>query len=94
MEYSIPLVNNLEIEELFKDKKKKKETGVTNLINQLVQVLKKELVQLRDSIQKLDKVKKLNSIELQNKGQLSYIVIYILNVLIYLYIYILSVPMY
>ena len=32
-EYSIPLINNLKIEELFKDKNKKKGVGVIDLIN-------------------------------------------------------------
>ena len=40
---------------------------VTDLINQLVQVLKRELVQLRDSIQELDKVRELNLVELWDK---------------------------
>ena len=94
MGYSTPLVNNLEIEELFKDENKEKGVGVINLINQLVQVLKRELVQLRDSIQELKKVGELDLVELQDKGQPSYIVIYILSVLIYLYTYILGVPIY
>ena len=64
MEYSTPLINNLEIKELFEDKNKKKKVGVINLINQLIQVLRKELAQLRDSVQKLDKVGKLNLVEL------------------------------
>ena len=34
--YSIPLINNLEIKELFKDKNRKKGVNVTNLINRIV----------------------------------------------------------
>ena len=62
------------MEELFKNKKKKGGVGVTDLINQLVQVFKRKLVQLRDNIQKLKKVGELNLVKLQNKGQLSYII--------------------
>ena len=39
-----------------------------DLINQLVQVLKRELIQLRDSIQELKKVGELNLVELWDKG--------------------------
>ena len=48
--------------------------GVIDFINQLIQVLRRELVQLKDSIQELKEVKNLNLVELQDKGQLSYIV--------------------
>ena len=34
--HSTPLINNLEIEELFKDKNKKKRVGVTDLISKIV----------------------------------------------------------
>ena len=45
-----------------------------DLINQLVQILRKELVQLRDSVQELNKKTGLDLVKLQNEGQLSYIV--------------------
>ena len=74
MEYSTPLINNLEIEELFKNKDKKKGVGIIDLVNQLVQVLRRELAQLRNSVQEVKEVGELNLVELQNKGQLSYVV--------------------
>ena len=39
-----------------------------DLINQLVQALKRELVQLRDSIQELKEVVRLNLVELWDEG--------------------------
>ena len=62
--YSIPLINNLKMEELFKNKNKKRGVGITDLINQLIQIFKKELVQLKNSVQELKEVGKLNLIEL------------------------------
>ena len=41
--YSTPLINNLEINDLFKDKNKEKGVGITDFINRIVQVLKKGL---------------------------------------------------
>ena len=70
MEHSTPLINNLEIEKLFKDKNKEEKAGITDLINQLVQILKRELAQLRENMQELGELK---LVKLQNKGQLSYI---------------------
>ena len=35
-EYSTPLINNLEIKELFKNKDKEGEMGVTDLINRII----------------------------------------------------------
>ena len=52
-------------EELFKDKDKEKGVGVTNLISRIVQVLKRELVQLKVSIQEL---KELEPVKPWNKG--------------------------
>ena len=43
------------MEELFKDKDKEGEAGITDLINQLVQVLKRKLAQLRNGVQVLKK---------------------------------------
>ena len=43
MGYSTPLINNLEIGELFKDEDKKGGVGVTDFINRIVQVLKEDL---------------------------------------------------
>ena len=34
--YSIPLINNLEIKELFKNKNKEEGVGITDLINRIV----------------------------------------------------------
>ena len=41
--HSTPLINDLEIKELFKDKDKEEGTGVIDLINRIVQVLKGDL---------------------------------------------------
>ena len=42
LEHSTPLINDLETK-FFKDKNGKKEVGVTDLINRIVQVLKEDL---------------------------------------------------
>ena len=39
-----------------------------DLINQLVQVLRRELVQLRDSVQELEKVEELDPVKPWDKG--------------------------
>ena len=44
----------MEIKEPFKNKNKEEKTGVTDFISRIVQVLKRELVQLRNSVQELD----------------------------------------
>ena len=49
-EYNIPLINNLETE-FFKDKNKEEKVGVINLINRIVQILKRDLYQVKISIQ-------------------------------------------
>ena len=41
--HSIPLINNLEIRTIFKDKAKEERVGVTDFINRIVQVLKRDL---------------------------------------------------
>ena len=43
IKYSISLINNLEIEELFKNKDKKKGVNITDLISKIVQVLRGDL---------------------------------------------------
>ena len=62
--YTTPLINILKIKELFKDKDKEGGVNITNFINQLIQILKKELTQLRDSVQELKEVKELDLVEL------------------------------
>ena len=54
----------MEIKELFKDKDKEEGVNITDLISKIVQVLKRELIQFRDSIQELKKVKKLDLVKL------------------------------
>ena len=44
--HSTPLINNLEIRTIFKDKAGEEGVGITDLINQIVQVLKKDLERL------------------------------------------------
>ena len=58
----------MEIEKLFKDEDKKEKVGVMDLINRIIQVLKRELVQLRNSVQELDKEIRLNLVEPWDKG--------------------------
>ena len=52
MGHSTPLIKDLEIRIIFKDKTKKKGAGVTDLIYRTVQVLKKNLYWIRISTQK------------------------------------------
>ena len=51
MGHSTPLINNLEIKIIFKDKAKEKGAGVIDLINRIVQVLKEDLYWIRISVQ-------------------------------------------
>ena len=51
MGHCTPLINDLEIRTIFKDKAREEGVGVTNLIYQLVQVLRKDLERLIVSIQ-------------------------------------------
>ena len=51
MGYSTPLINNLEIKIIFKDKTKEEGVGVIDLINRIVQVLKEDLERLAISTQ-------------------------------------------
>ena len=51
MGYSTPLINNLEIKTIFKDKAKEKGVGVMDFINRIVQVLKEDLERLVISTQ-------------------------------------------
>ena len=46
----MPLINNLEIRTIFKDKTKKEGVGITDLIYQIIQVLKEDLKRLAVSI--------------------------------------------
>ena len=47
---TIPLINNLEITKVFKDKDGEEEVGVTDLIRQVSQLLRVELKELVDVI--------------------------------------------
>ena len=51
MGHSIPLINNLEIRIIFKDKAKEKGVGVINFIYWIIQVLKEDLKRLAVSTQ-------------------------------------------
>ena len=55
--YSTPLINNLKIKELFKDKDKEEGVGIIDLINRIVQVLKRDLYWVRISVQKVGLIK-------------------------------------
>ena len=46
MGHSIPLINNLKIRIIFKDKAKEEKASVIDLINRLVQVLREDLKKL------------------------------------------------
>ena len=48
---TIPQINDLRIEDIFKDKAKEKGIGVTNLINGLVKILRLEVEELRVAAQ-------------------------------------------
>ena len=82
-----PLINNLEIRIIFKNKAKEEGVGVIDLIYRTVQVLKKNLYWIRISSQDTGLIE---PIELWDEGQLSYITSYGLYteqtyVLMYLY---------
>ena len=51
MGHSTPLINNLEIRAIFKDKTREEGVGVIDFINWIVQVLKEDLKRLAISIQ-------------------------------------------
>ena len=51
MGYCTPLINNLEIRIVFKDKAKEEGVGITDLIYLIVQVLKEDLERLAVSTQ-------------------------------------------
>ena len=51
MGHSTPLINDLEIRTIFKDKAKKEGVGITDLINRIIQVLKEDLERLAISTQ-------------------------------------------
>ena len=65
-----PLINNLEIGMIFKDKAEKERVSVTDLINRIVQVLKEDLYWIKISAQDTGLME---PVELQDKGQLSHI---------------------
>jgi len=47
---TVLFINNLEIIEIFKDKDKKEEVSVTDLINQVLQLLRVELEELVNKV--------------------------------------------
>ena len=51
MGHSTPLINNLEIRTIFKDKTREEGVGVIDFINWIVQVLREDLERLAISIQ-------------------------------------------
>ena len=51
MGHSIPLINDLEIRIIFKDKAREKGVGIIDFINWIVQVLREDLERLAISIQ-------------------------------------------
>ena len=51
MGHNIPLINNLEIRIIFKDKAREEEVSITDLINRIIQVLKENLYWIRISTQ-------------------------------------------
>ena len=57
MGYSIPLINNLKIRTIFKNKAKEKGVGITDFINRIVQVLKEDLERLAVSTQDIGLMK-------------------------------------
>ena len=65
MGHSTPLINNLEIDNIFKDKTKEEGVGVTDLINRIVLILKRDLEQFQTSIRDTGL---LNQEDLGNKG--------------------------
>ena len=65
MGYSTPLINNLEIRIIFKDKAKKEGVSVTDFIYWIVQVLKEDLEKLVVSTQDIGLME---PVKLWNKG--------------------------
>ena len=61
----MPLINNLEIRTIFKDKTEEEGAGVTDLIYRTVQVLKKNLYWIRISMQEAGLIK---LVELWDEG--------------------------
>ena len=54
MGHCIPLINNLEIRIIFKDKAREKGVGITDFIYWIVQVLKEDLERLVVSTQNIE----------------------------------------
>ena len=65
MGHSTPLINNLEIKTIFKNKAREEGVGIPDFINRLVQVLKKDLERLAVSTQDAGLIK---PVELWDKG--------------------------
>ena len=65
-----PLINNLEIRTIFKDKAGEEGAGVTDFIYWIVQVLKEDLERLAVNVQNAGLME---PVKLQNKGQPSHI---------------------
>ena len=65
MGYSTPLIKNLEIRIIFKDKTKEEGVGVTDFIYRAVQVLRENLYWIRISTRE---VKLMEPVELWDKG--------------------------
>ena len=61
----MPLINNLKIKIIFKDKAKEEEAGVTDFIYKAVQVLKENLYWIRISAQNTKLIK---PVELWDEG--------------------------
>ena len=66
----MPLINNLEIRTIFKDKAGEKGAGVTDFIYRAVQVLRENLYQIRISTQDAGLME---LVKPQDEGQLSHI---------------------
>ena len=70
----MPLIDNLEIRDIFKDKDKEEGDGVIDLILAVVQLLKRDINRLVVKVQNILKL-----VKLQNKGQSSYMASYIIS---------------
>ena len=66
----MPLIDNLEIQDIFKDKDKEEGDGIIDLILAVVELLERDISRLVVEVREV-----LELVELQNKGQLSYIIL-------------------
>ena len=64
-EYSTPLIDNLEIKELFKDEDEEEGVGIIDLISRIIQVLRRDLYWVKISMQKTGLME---LVELWDKG--------------------------